>query len=152
MAHTVEHSVNLWNNILAIDIDRCAFGSTKCNMQCRPLFCDVYFLTSEHGIHPNLQSGFYCQCNEELQRLGCDPVLGIVQIQASTFSGHPLAAHWIAREEFTKMEVFNFLIVILECLPSRLLRWGRSVDPPCVDCHSFSFRLLERSPVFNLPA
>ena len=87
------------------------------HVQDRPLLRDVDLLSPKHGVDARLQAGFLGQPDEKLEGFVGDAILGVVQEEAHSLGGHPLAALGVIREEISQMQFANLLIVGLESLP-----------------------------------
>src|SRR5512132_2854188 len=64
VGHLVENGVDLRDNVLAINNDRCPFRRPQRHVQNGPVFGDVDLLTPEHGIDAPAQAGFFCELYE----------------------------------------------------------------------------------------
>ena len=88
-------------------------------MQDGSLFGEVDLFTPEHGVNPGSQVGFLGQLQEQLEGFVGDAILRVIQVQAHSLGGHPLAAAWIVPKEFPEMQLSNLLIVGFQGLPGR---------------------------------
>jgi hypothetical protein len=99
VGHLVEHGVNLRHDVLAVDDDGCAFWRTQRHVQDGAVFRDVDFLASKHRVDPPAQSGLFGEVDKQLERLVVDAIFRVIQIDAGSLRGHPLAARRVVREQ-----------------------------------------------------
>jgi hypothetical protein len=116
--------VDVGDDIVAVDHDRLAFGRSQGHVEDRPSLGGVDALTPEHGLDPRPQAGLLGQRNEQIDGLGGDPVLGVVDEQVARFGGQSLAPGRVSPEEVSQMEVSDVPVVFLQGLPL-----GRVDDP-----------------------
>ena len=93
-------------------------------MQDGPVFRDVDFLASEHGVDPRLQAGFLRQLQEKLEGFVGDAILRVVEVDPDSLGRHPLAALGIVGEELPEMQVPDLPIMRLR----RPFQAGRAVS------------------------
>ena len=110
------------HDVLAVRRNRFALRRTKRDVQDGPSFGHIDLLAPEHGVDPRAQAGLLRQITKQLQRFIGDPVLGVVQEDASGLGGHALSAFGIIREEVSQADVAHFLLMIFKGLPRRAFR------------------------------
>ena len=119
VGHLVEHGVNLRHDVLAVDDDGCASWRTQRHVQDGAIFRDVDFLASKHRVDPGAQPGLFGEVNKQLERLVVDAIFRVIQVDAGSIDGHPLAARRVIREQASQVQDPHRLIVIFEGLPCR---------------------------------
>src|SRR5262249_59140447 len=75
--HLVEHGVDLWHDVLAINDDGSPSRRTEGHVQDRAVFRDIDLLTTEHGVDPGTQVAFLRQLQEEFEGFIGDAMLGV---------------------------------------------------------------------------
>src|SRR4029077_92628 len=80
VGHLVENDVDLRDNVLAINNDRCPCRCAQSYVQNSAVFRDVDLLAPEHGVDPPAQSRFLGELHKKLQSLVGDAILGVIQI------------------------------------------------------------------------
>ena len=88
-------------------------------MQDRAVLRDVDLFTPEHGVDPRLQIGILGQSQEQLEGLVGDAILRVIEEDAQVLCRHPLAALGIIREQLSKVQIPDLLMVSCQCLPGR---------------------------------
>src|SRR5262249_24645764 len=131
--HLVEHAVDLWHDVLAVNDDDSPSRRAEGHVQNRAVFCDIDLLAAEHGIDPCTQTGFFRQFQKELEGFVGEAILRIIQVETCRLSRHALSACRIICEELAQMQAAHLLVVCLEGLPGwalgdRFIRWH--VHPP----------------------
>src|SRR5262245_49111538 len=86
-------------------------------MQDRTVFCDVDFLTLEHGVDARPQAGFLRQLQEQFESFVSDAVLGVIQVEPHGLCCHALAALRVIGKQFSEMQVADILMMGLKGLP-----------------------------------
>ena len=136
LRHGVEHGVNLGDDILAVYQDGLTFGRTQSDVQHSTVLRDVDPVAAEHGVEPVAQASLLRQIEEELQGLGGDTVLRVVEVKADGFKGQRFATAGVIREQLPKVQRADLLIVGLKGLPGRAfgeLGAGGWFDASCHD-------------------
>ncbi|HEV7830374.1 MAG TPA: hypothetical protein VGP04_16320 [Pseudonocardiaceae bacterium] len=95
-----------------------------------PILTDVDVVAAEHRLDAPTQVDSLHQGDEQLQSLGGNPVLGIVQIQIHSLYSHPPSPIRIAGEKLPQVQVLHLLVVVSQRGP---LRGGGDVQ----DSHAF---------------
>src|SRR4029077_4796992 len=80
VGHFVENAVDLRDNVLAIDNDRCPSRSAQSYMQDSAVFRDVDLVAPEHSVDPLAQSRFLGELHKKLQSLVGGAILRVIQI------------------------------------------------------------------------
>jgi hypothetical protein len=75
VGHLVENGVDLRDNVLAINNDRCPFRCAQSYMQNRAVFRDVDLVAPKHCVDPPAQSRFLGELHQKLQSLVGDAIL-----------------------------------------------------------------------------
>src|SRR5215471_18342708 len=60
--HPVEHRMDMWDDILPIDDNRCPPWRTQGNVQDRAILGDVDLVAAEHRVDARAQAGLVSQC------------------------------------------------------------------------------------------
>jgi hypothetical protein len=115
--HLIENGMDLRHYVLAIDDDGCSSRCAQRHVQHRPVFRDVDFFASKHGIDAFAQSGLVGELQKQLQRFIGDTVLRVIQIEPRSFVSHALAACEIIRKKLSEMQLAEILMVSLKGLP-----------------------------------
>ena len=113
--------MHLGHHVLAVHDDGLPLGGAQGHVQDGPLLGDVDLLPPKHGIDSGPQAGFLRQLQEELHRLVGDAVLGVIEVDADGLGGQALAALGVFREESSKMQLPDLLVMGFEGLPCRPL-------------------------------
>ena len=90
-------------------------------MQHRPIFGDVDFLTSEHGVPMGFHARLLGELDQQRERLVIGTVFGVVEIESGSLHSHALAASWIGGKEFPQSRSGNLVAVGFEGFPRRQL-------------------------------
>src|SRR4029077_19359056 len=117
IGHLVENSVDLRDNVLAINNDRCSFWCAQSHVQNSAVFRDVDLVAPKHSVDPPAQSRFLGELHKKLQSLVGDAILGVIQVQTYRLDGHALAAFGIICKKFPQMQVTNLLMVSDQSIP-----------------------------------
>ena len=80
-------------------------------MQDGPALRDVDLLALEHRVDPGAQAGFLRQLQKKFEGFVGDEILRVIEEDANSLGGHPLAAPWITREELPKVQSPHVLMV-----------------------------------------
>jgi hypothetical protein len=101
--HLVEDAMNLRNNVLSVDNDRRLSWSAQGDVQNGTIFGDVDPFTLEHRVDPSSQAGLLSQLKEERERLRCNSILRVIEVETDSVYGETLTARGVIREQITKM-------------------------------------------------
>ena len=126
LRHLVQHGVDLGHHVVAVHYDGGAFRGAQGDVQHGSLFGEVDLFSPEHGVNPGLQAGFPGQLQKQLEGFVGEAILGVIQVEAGGFGGHPFAAAGIVPKEFPEMHVPDLLVMCFKCLPGLGFRgsWG----------------------------
>jgi hypothetical protein len=80
-AHARQHLAHVGHHVMAVHQHRPIRTIAQGRMQYRPAFRQVDLLAGEHGIAQGFDAGFLGQLQQQLQGLGPDQVLGVIQQQ-----------------------------------------------------------------------
>ena len=120
--HAVEHRVDVWHDVSAIDEDAFARRRAQRDMQDRALFGSVDLVAAEHGIDPLAQGAGFGKRHQQAQRLVGDAVLRIVQVDAGRFRDQPFATRWIGGKQLAEVPAPDLSAMLSERAPLRTFR------------------------------
>jgi len=109
VGHSVEHGVDMRNDILSIHDNRTPLRSAERHVQDPPVLRDVNLLSGKHGIDTLAQPRFSHQLHKQLLRFVGHTVLRITEEESHRLDRHPLAALRIFREERSEMYFADLL-------------------------------------------
>ena len=85
--HAVEHLVDVLDDILAVDMQGGRLRQAQRGVQNGAVFGDIDVITAEHGGTAAGQVALLRELHEQLQRLGRDAVLRVVEEQPGALGG-----------------------------------------------------------------
>ena len=103
LRHPVKHGMHLWNDINAIDFNRCRAWSAEGCVEHGAVLGDVDLVTTEHGIDLAAQIGGVREIDEASNCLAGDQVLRIIQEKPSGFELELLSAGRIGGEKLAEV-------------------------------------------------
>ena len=103
IGHTVENGMHLWNNINAIDFDRCRARSTKGGVEDGAVLGDVNLVATEHGVNLAAQIGGVRKIDQASDCLAIDQVFRIIQEKPGGFELELLGASGIGGEKLPEV-------------------------------------------------
>ena len=101
--HAVENGMNLWNNINAIDFDRCRARGAEGGMEHGAVLGDVDLVTTEHGVNLAAQTGCVREIDEASDCLAGDEVFRIIQEKPGGFELELLSAGRIGSKKLAEV-------------------------------------------------
>ncbi len=121
--HSLEHVVNLGNDIHAVHFDDGVRGRAQSDMEHGAALGRVDPLPREHRLDLGAQSHPLGKGRQQFHRSVGDPVLGIVEVEAVGFHSECLAPVRVVGEQAAQMDVGELGEVLVERCP-----FGRSHD------------------------
>ena len=103
LGHAVEHGMDFWNDIRAIDFDRRRAGSTEGGVENGAILGDVDLVATEHGVNLPAQTGSIGEIDEASDRLAGDQVFRIIQEKPGGFKLELLGAFGIGSEKLAEV-------------------------------------------------
>src|SRR5215467_14112411 len=91
--------MDMRDDVLAIDDNRCPPWRTQGNVQDRAILGDVDLVAAEHRVDARAQTALVSQCNEEPQCFIGDAVFRVVKIYTDCVYRQPLATLRIVSEQ-----------------------------------------------------
>ena len=117
-AHPVERRVNLCNDVLTVDFERCVARKAQRRVEHRSVLRDIDVITAEHRRSAARKIALLCQLKEQRQGLGRDAILRVVQEQSDGLGSKRLAARWVIGELVAQVQAFDRGVVPFQSLPS----------------------------------
>ncbi|MNS70211.1 hypothetical protein D3C72_1035520 [compost metagenome] len=97
--HAVQRALHQGPHILAIDLHTRPRRPAQRHVHGRPAFAGVDGVALEHGIDTSRQAALPGQCQQQVNRLGGDTVLGVVQIPTRRVQRQPFAPRGVFQEQ-----------------------------------------------------
>src|SRR5215475_11324973 len=120
VGHPIEHGMDMRNDILAIDDNRCPPWRTQGNVQYSPVLADIDFVAPEHRVDARAQTALLGQFNEQPHGFIGDAVFRVVEIHTGCLHRQPLATLRIVSEQVAQMPIAHLLEMRREGFPCRL--------------------------------
>src|SRR5919108_501070 len=121
LRHPVEDLVDLLDDIGAVDDERAVSRHAQRHVKHRTVLGHVDPLAAEHGLATLRHPAFGRERDQQIERLGGDAVLRVVEVQAGSLRCQPVATAWIRREKVAQVHVADLVEVSLQRLPGRAL-------------------------------
>src|SRR5271154_2590894 len=102
--------MHLGYNVFAVDDDLRSPGRPERNMQHGPVLCEVDLIAPEHRVDALADTRLLGELEQELQSLGRDPVLRIIEMDSERIEAELLGASGIPGEELSQMFALDRLI------------------------------------------
>ena len=121
LGHLVQHGVNFRHDVLAIDEDLRVTRRAQGHVQHGAVLGEVDLVAAEHRVDAFAQAAVCGEVHQQLQGLGGEAMLGVIQIQPQRFEREAFAALRVLRKQRPELNVFDLLIVSGQRLPRRAL-------------------------------
>src|SRR5215472_1317 len=109
--HPVEHRMNMWDDVLAIDDNRCPSWRPQGNVQHSPVLGGSDFVAPEHRVDARAQTALFGQFNEQPYGFIGDAVFRIVEIHTGSLHRQLLTTLRIVSEQVAQMPIAHLLVM-----------------------------------------
>ena len=109
--------MHLGHDVDAVDLDLLALRRPEGDVQDRTVLGDVDLLAGEHRVAQRLDVGAPGQLAEQVDRLGRQPVLRVVEVEVARLEAHRLAARRVVGEQVAQVRVLEVRLVLGEREP-----------------------------------
>jgi hypothetical protein len=116
-AHLIEHGVHLRHDILTIDNDMRVARGAQGDMQHGAIFGHVDLVAAKHRVDTLAQVALLSQLQQQLQRLICDSMLGIVEVKPQVIDDQAVAASRVLVEKVAQVNRLNSFGVFAQFVP-----------------------------------
>ena len=130
--HFIEHFMDSGNDVFAINNNLFALRCTQRNVEYGAVLGDVDLLAGKHRLNAGLESGFFGELKQQLERLISQAILGVIEEDAAELCREPITTRRVPGEQVFQGHVLHLAVVGGECLPGGTLcqrlcfrdRWG----------------------------
>ena len=125
LSQAVQHLVDCGHDVLPVDHDGFLAGRSQSHVKHRPVLGDVDLFAPEHGLDAVDQATLLGQPHQQLHGLSHQPVLGVVEVDATGVYDQPPAPAGVLREEVPQLQRPDFGEVLLQLLEGKPLPQGK---------------------------
>ena len=122
--------MHLGDDVRGVHHDVLALRGAQRHVQDGAVLGRIDLLAREHGVDSRPQACSLCEGDEETDGLGCDAVLGVVEVEAVDLERHRLATRRVGAEEVAQVGAVDLLVVVAQRLPLGRLGDGGHVPFP----------------------
>ena len=135
LAHPPQHGVDVRHHVRTVDHDRPVGAVAQGHVQDRTVLGDVDLLAGEHPVPPALDIGLAAQRQQQIQCLGRDPVLRVVEEEPVLGQREALEPFGIVLEQLPQVDAAHALRVAGEILPGGRGGECRHLSPSAPGSH-----------------